>query len=62
LIEDEIDHERVDSNIVTPSGPSESPRANYDFMTIPIEPSNEPSEVLTMIQQVVSSAYLLLIV
>jgi len=43
LIEDEIAHETVDSNIVTSSGPSESPRGDYDFMIIPTESSSSES-------------------
>ena len=44
LIEDEIDHETVDSNVVTFSGPSKSPRADYDFMIVPIESSSSESQ------------------
>jgi len=32
-----IENEIVDSKVVTSSRPSESPRADYDFMVIPIE-------------------------
>jgi len=60
LIEDEIDHETVDSNIIifTSSGPFESPRADYDFMIVSTESfSSELLEFFFMIQQVVSSAF-----
>ena len=56
LIEDEIDHETVDSSIITSSGPSQSPRVAYDFVLIPTESSSsESSEFNVMIQQLVSS-------
>ena len=57
LIEDEIDHETVDSSIITSSEPSQSPRVDYDFVLIPTESSSsESSEFLAMIQQVISNA------
>jgi len=37
LIEDDIEHEIVNSSIVTFSGPSESPRVDFDFMVVPID-------------------------
>ena len=58
LIENESDHETVDSSIVTFSGPYESPRVDYDFMVVPTESSSsESSEFLVMIQHVVSNAF-----
>jgi len=58
LIEDEIDHETVDSSIVTSSGLSKSSCIDYDFMVIPTDSfSSESPEFLAMIQQVVSSAF-----
>jgi len=46
-----IKNEIVDSNVVTSSKPSESPRADYDFMVILTESfSSESSKFLTMIQ------------
>ena len=58
LKEDEIDCETVDSSIVTSSGPSEFPRADYIFMVVLTESSsNESSEFLAMTQQVISSAF-----
>jgi len=57
LIGDEIDHETLDSSVVTSSGTSESSRVDYDFMIIPtVSFSSESSEFLIMIQHVVSSA------
>ena len=42
--------ETVDSNIITSSGPSESPRADYDFMIIPTASfSSESSQFFAMI-------------
>jgi len=35
LIEDEIDHETVNSSVVTSSGPSESSRVDSGFMVVP---------------------------
>jgi len=56
LIEDEIDHDTIYSSVVTSSGPSESPRVDYDFMVIPSElSSSESSEFCAIIQQVISS-------
>ena len=50
LIEDEIDHETVDSRIVTSSGPFEFSRADYVFMVVPIEStSSESSKFLGII-------------
>ena len=37
LIDDEIDHETVDSSVITSSGPSESPHVDYSFMVLPTE-------------------------
>ena len=63
VIDDEIDHEIVDSSVITSSGPSESPHVDYGFMIIPAElSSNESSEFLTMIQQVISSISSFLVV
>jgi len=54
LIHDEVDHETVDSSVVTPSGPYDSPRVDYDFMVVLIESSSSESlEFLVMIQQLV---------
>ena len=50
LIEDEIDHETVDSRIVTSSEPFEFSRADYVFMVVPTEStSSESSKFLGMI-------------
>ena len=58
MIHDEIDHETVDSNVITSSGPSESLCVDYDFMVVPTESFFiESSEFLAMIQQVVSGAF-----
>ena len=56
LIEDKIDHETTD-RVVTFSGLSESPHSNYGFRIVPTESCSESSEFLTMIQQMVSSAF-----
>jgi len=51
LIEDEIDHETIDSSVVTSSESSESPPVDYDFMVVPTKSSsNESSKFLVMIQ------------
>jgi len=50
LIEDEIEHDTVDSSVVTSSGPSEFSCADYDFMVVSINSSSRgSSEFLTMI-------------
>jgi len=50
LIENEIDHETVNSNIVTSSEPSESRHADYGFIVVPTESSSsKSSEFLSMI-------------
>ena len=50
LIKDEIDHKTVDSSVVTSSGPSESPRTDYDFMIVPTKSSSsESSEFFVII-------------
>jgi len=50
LIEDEIDHETVDSSVIISIGLSEPPRTDYDFMVVLTESSfNESSEFLAMI-------------
>ena len=57
LIDDEIDHETVDSSVITSSGPSESPHVDYGFMVLPTESfSSESSKLLAIIQQVIVSA------
>ena len=66
LIEDEIDHETIDSSVITLIRPSESPRVDYDFMVVHTKSSSsESSKFLAMIQQVISNAsftgYLMLI-
>jgi len=59
LIEEDIDHEAVDSSVVTSSGPSEYPYADYDLLVIHTESfSSESSEFRAMIQQVISSIFL----
>jgi len=62
MIEDEIDHETVDSSIITSSGPSEYPRVDYDCMVILTESSSESSEFIASMQQVVSSVSFFLLV
>jgi len=58
LIEHEIDHETIDSSVITSSGPSKSSRDDYVFMVVPTESSSsESSEFLVMIQCVIFSAY-----
>ena len=57
MIEVDIEHKTIDSNVVTSSGLSESSRADYDFMVIPIDSfSSELPELLIMIKQMVFSA------
>ena len=57
LIENDIEHERVESSVVISSGSSEFPRDQYSFTTVSIDSSsNESPEFLVMIQQMVSSA------
>jgi len=57
LIEDEIDHETVDSSVVIYSWPSEFPSTDYVFMVNPTESSSSESpEFISMIQQVIFSA------
>jgi len=46
LIEDEIDHETVDSSIVTSSEPSKYPGADYVFVVVLIESSSRSIRVL----------------
>ena len=56
LIEYDIEHETVDSSVVTSSGSSESPRAEYSFVIISIDSSSSKSpEFLAMIQQMMSN-------
>ena len=56
LIND-FEHETVDSNVVTFSGPSESSRAEYNFMVVPIDSSSSESPKFhAMIQQMISNA------
>jgi len=43
LIEDDIEHETVDSSVITSSGPSESPRADYGFMIVLTDSSSGES-------------------
>ena len=63
LTEDEIDHETVDFSIVTSSGPSESPCADYSFMVIATESSSiESSEFLITINRWFLVLLLLLVV
>jgi len=63
LIKDEIDHEKVDSSVVTSSGPSESSRADYGFIVIHTDSSSsESSKFPAMIQQVITSVFFLLLV
>jgi len=51
LIEDDIEHEKVDSSVIISKGPFESPRADYNFMIVPIDSSsNELTEFLAMVQ------------
>ena len=58
LIEDDIEHETIDSSIFTSNGPFESPRADYDFMVVTIDSfSSELFEFLVMIQQIIFSAF-----
>jgi len=58
LIKDEIDHEKVDSSVVTSSGPSESSRADYGFIVIHTDSSSsESSKFPAMIQQVITSVF-----
>ena len=50
LIEYNIEHETVDSSVVTSSGLSESLRVEYDFVVVPIDSSSsKPPEFLAMI-------------
>ena len=52
LIEDDIEHETVNSSVVTSSVPSKFPRAEYNFMVVPIDSSSSESpEFFVMIQQ-----------
>jgi len=58
LIKDDSGHKRIDYNVVTSSGPSESHRVDYGFIVIPTgSSSSESSEFLVMIQHVISSAF-----
>jgi len=51
LIKDGIKHETIDSSVVISSRPSESPRAEYNFMVISIDSSfSESHEFLAMIE------------
>ena len=49
LIEDGIEHETVDSSIIISSGPSESSRAEYSFMVVPIDSSSSKSSEFLVI-------------
>jgi len=63
LIENDIEHERVESSVVISSGSSEFPRDQYSFTTVSIDSSsNESPEFLVMIQQMVSNASFFLVV
>jgi len=58
LIENDIEHETINSSAITFSGLSVSPRSEYSFMVIPIDSSSSGSpEFFTIIQQMISNAY-----
>ena len=60
LIEDDIEHEIINSNVVTSSGPFESSHAEYNFMIVSIDQSSsELPEFFTMIQQMVYNIFFL---
>ena len=40
MIEDEIDHEIIDSSVITSCRSSKSPRVGYDFLVVPTESSS----------------------